>query len=182
MTRDRVIAKRIAAMLVVFAVVVCVACGSSSNNSSSTSSVQGTWTIAMKDSQGATSTLQVALVSSACSVSTPMGELGVSGPNCFVADNATTGLGTVSGTGFMYPPQFIMLGIPTLGSPAYPSPAVNLFLVESTDASGDANAIAMYSGSGTLSAGVSGTWTCTSEYNPPSNSCPLSGTFSGSKN
>src|SRR5580658_10403779 len=87
-------------------------CGSSSSqsNSNSTTNIQGTWAITATEA-GSGSISNVTLVSSACSVATPIGTFTVQGPACFIADD-NTGQGSISGTGnFIYPPAGVLIGV-----------------------------------------------------------------------
>jgi hypothetical protein len=150
-------------------------CGSSSSqqsNSNSTTNIQGTWAITATEA-GSGSVFNVTLVSSACSVATPIGTFTVQGPACFIADD-NTGQGSISGTGnFIYPPAGVLIGLSSNPAPANTS--IDLLFAEA-DQFGDA---AVFGGTGTVSKGtITGTWSC----NPNSPVCfGLSGTFSGTQ-
>jgi hypothetical protein len=146
-------------------------CGSSSSgNSTSTTKMQGKWTITATGTSSS-SVFSATLVSSPCSVATPIGTFTVVEPVCFIADD-NTGQGSISGTGtFIYPPQGVLIGVPA--NPASGNASLELLFAEA-DQFGDA---AVFGGTGTVSNGtITGTWSC----NPSSPAClGLSGTFSG---
>ncbi len=148
-----------------------VGCGSSSKQSST--SILGNWTIVASNGAGGSTTFQASVVSSPCTVSTPIGTFTVAGPTCFIADN-NTGKGSISGTGqFIYPPVGALVGVPADPAPA--GSTLNLLFVEA-DLSGNA---AVFGGNGTVTGNkMTGSWTC----NANSPAClGLSGTFSGNK-
>ena len=150
-----------------------IGCGGSKSGSAKTS-IQGNWSVTTTDNtDGLHSVLQTTLVSSACTVSTPIGTFTVQGPTCFIADN-NTGQGSVSGTGsLIYPPQGVLVGVPA--NPAPDNSSLNLLFVEA-DQFGDA---AVFEGKGTVASGtMTGTWSCDS--NSPICS-GLNGTFSGTQ-
>jgi hypothetical protein len=156
-----------------FAGVLLLSCGSSSTQkpSSTTTNIQGSWAITASEAGGSSSVFSVTLVSSACSVATPIGTFTVQGPVCFIADN-NTGQGSISGTGnFTYPPAGVLIG--TAANPASANASIDLLFAEA-DQLGDA---AVFGGTGTVSGGtLSGSWSC----NVNSPVCfSLSGTFSG---
>jgi hypothetical protein len=157
-------------LLVLFTLLIfIVGCGSSSKSNST--SILGTWTIVASDATGA-STLVATVVSSPCTVSSPIGDFTVTGPSCFVANNST-GQGSITGTGaLLFPAQGALIGVPADPAPA--NSALNLLFVEANDT--DA---AVFTGSGTVSGSkMTGTWACDAS----SPACVgLSGTFSGSK-
>jgi hypothetical protein len=161
----------------VLAGMLLVSCGSNSSNGSqqanSTTNIQGTWAITAAESGGSSSVFNVTLVSSPCSVATPIGTFTVQGPSCFIADD-NTGQGSISGTGsFFYPPQGVLIGVPA--NPASSSASIDLLFAEA-DQFGDA---AVFGGTGTVSNGtLTGTWSC--NVNSPVCS-GLSGTFSGTQ-
>jgi hypothetical protein len=111
-------------------------CGSSnrqqpSPNSNSTTNIEGSWTITATETGGSNSVFNVALVSSACSVATPIGTFTVQGPACFIADD-DTGQGSISGTGnFFYPPAGVLLGVPS--NPASPNASIDLLFAKPTN-------------------------------------------------
>lgn len=76
-------------------------CNSSSSKKAGGTSMQGTWTVTgnVSGSQSGSGTYQVALVSSPCKVTTPVGTFSVQGPSCFIANN-NSGQGSISGGTF----------------------------------------------------------------------------------
>jgi hypothetical protein len=156
--------------------------GGSDTGSSGSTSLAGNWTITANQANSTSSSVfQVALVSSACSVSTPIGTFTVQGPSCFIADD-NSGQGSITGTGsFIYPPQGVLLGATVSPVPSGQTASINLLFVEA-DQFGDA---AVFSGTGTVTsasgsgtAALSGNWECAS--NSPA-CVGLSGTFSGTQ-
>jgi hypothetical protein len=151
-------------------------CGSNSSQqsgSNSTTNIQGSWAITAAEAGGSGSVFHVTLVSSPCSVATPIGTFTVQGPTCFIADD-NTGQGSISGSGsFIYPPQGVLIGV--AANPASANAAIDLLFAEA-DQYGDA---AVFGGTGTVSKGtITGNWSC----NPDSPVCSgLSGTFSGTQ-
>ena len=159
-------------MLLVFA----LGCSSTKNSGSGAgTSMLGTWSVTGNlVSQGGPGTYQVSLVSSPCSVTTPVGIFSVQGPVCFIANN-NTGQGSISGTGLPSTSKNTGQGV-LIGVAANPVPANGAFNVMfvAGDASGS---FVEFTGSGTVSNGtLTGTGSCSS-------STPLcqglSGTFSG---
>jgi hypothetical protein len=155
--------------------ILLISCGSSSSKSgqanSPSTNLQGSWAITASEAGASSSVFNVTLVSSPCSVSTPIGTFTVQGPSCFIADD-NTGQGAVSGTGsFFYPPQGVLIGVSA--NPAPSNASIDLLFAEANQL-GEA---AVFGGDGTVSNGVlSGTWSC----NPNSPICAgLSGSFSG---
>jgi hypothetical protein len=147
--------------------------GNSPNGSASPAStnIQAKWVITATEVGGSTSTFNVSLVSSTCTVFTPIGTFNVQGPSCFIADD-NTGQGSISGTGnFFYAPQGVLIGVSA--NPAPSGASVDLLFAEA-DQFGDA---AVFGGNGTITNGtLTGNWSC----NPNSPVCNgLSGTFSG---
>jgi hypothetical protein len=144
--------------------------GGSSNYISPPPGVQGNWTVTTADdTNGDQSKLQATLVSSPCSVTTPIGTFTVQGPVCVIADN-NTGQGSVTGTGdLFYPPQGVLMGVNFNPPPANSS--LDLLFVEA-DSLGN---VAVFDGVGIVNNEViTGTWTC----NVNSPGCAgLSGTF-----
>lgn len=138
--------------------------------------MQANWVINATGSDGSgAGTFQASLIPSACSVTTAVGTFTVQGPSCFIADNSTE-QGSISGAGsFLYPPQGVLIGVPSNPVPAGSSFVLNLYLVEA-DLFGD---VAVFEGNGTTSGStMSGSWQC---Y-PADGTCSgLSGTFSGSE-
>jgi hypothetical protein len=146
----------------------CGAGKSANGGSTAVTQVQGAWTFTATNGVGGQSVFQVNLVSSACTVSTPIGTFTVQGASCSIADD-NTGQGSISGTGsFFYPPAGVLVGLS--------SGQIELVFVEA-DQFGDA---AVINGNGTLSSGaISGTWTC----NAATSVClGFSGTFAGTQN
>src|SRR6266478_5012065 len=143
-------------ILIWFLIVFAAGCGGNSANKTTGTSMQGTWTITgnLQCTQGCGSgvsnTYQVALVSSPCSVTTPVGMFSVQGPVCFIANN-NTGEGSISGTGIPNSPKSTGQGV-LIGVPSNPVPAtatVNLLFV-----AGDKNGnFAEFTGSGTVANG-----------------------------
>lgn len=166
--------KRIS-ILILILLVFAAACSSSKNTVSGATSMQGTWTVTGNlASQGGSGTYQVSLVSSPCSVTTPVGMFSVQGPVCFIASN-NTGQGSISGTGIPSTSkntgQGVLIGVAV--NPVLVHGTFNLLFVAG-DASGN---FVEFTGSGTVSNGtMTGTGSCSS-------STPLcqgiSGTFSG---
>ncbi|MGA8503554.1 MAG: hypothetical protein WB683_18520 [Candidatus Sulfotelmatobacter sp.] len=165
--------KRISVLiLLVFA----VGCGSTKNTGSgATTSMPGMWSVTGNlGSLGGSSTYQVSLVSSPCTVTTPVGMFSVQGPVCFTANN-NSGQGSISGSGLPSTSKNTGQGV-LIGVAANPVPAngtFNLLFV----AGGTNGNFVEFTGSGTVSSGtVTGTGSCSA-------STPLcqgmSGTFSG---
>jgi hypothetical protein len=158
-------------ILLVFA----VGCSSNNVGSGATTSMPGTWTVTGNlASQGSPATYQVSLVSSSCSVTTPVGMFSVQGPVCFTANN-NSGQGSISGSGLPSTSKNTGQGV-LIGVAANPVPANGTFnlLFVAGDARGN---FVEFTGSGTVSKGtMTGTGSC-------STSTPLcqgmSGTFSG---
>jgi hypothetical protein len=167
--------KLISVFVLLFVGILLISCGSSSSGSqqgnSTSTNIQGTWAITATEPGAAGSVFNVTLVSSPCSVATPIGTFTVQGPACFIADD-NTGQGSISGTGsFIYPPAGVLIGVPA--NPASINASIDLLFAEA-DQFGDA---AVFGGTGTVSNGtITGTWAC----NPASPVCfGLGGTFSG---
>jgi hypothetical protein len=163
-------------ILILISLVFVEGCGSSKNTGfGATTSMPGTWTVTGNlGSLGGSATYQVSLVSSPCSVTTPVGTFSVLGPVCFIASN-NTGQGSISGTGLPNTSKNTGQGV-LIGVAANPVPAIGPFnlLFVAGDASGN---FVEFTGSGTVSNGtMTGTGSCSS-------STPLchgmSGTFSG---
>lgn len=152
-------------------------CGSSSSSSGSgsqtTTAFAGNWIITATETGTSGSVFTVTLVSSPCSVATPIGTFTVTGPTCFIADD-NSGQGSISGSGsFFYPPQGVLLGAAV--SPASNNSSIDLLFAEA-DSFGDA---AVFSGLGAVSSNtITGSWSC----NVNSPIClGRSGTFSGTR-
>ncbi len=159
-----------ASILMVFA----AAC-SSSNHSGAVTSMQGTWTATgnLSGSGSGSGTYQVALVSSPCSVMTPVGTFSVQGPVCFIANN-NTAQGSISGTGLPSTSnnngQGVLIGVASNPVPANAS--FTLVFVASLNGT-----LVEFTGSGTVANGkLTGTGSCS----PSTAACQgVSGTFSG---
>jgi hypothetical protein len=165
--------KRISVLiLLVFA----VGCSSTKNaGSRATTSMPGMWSVTGNlGSLGGSSTYQVSLVSSPCSVTTPVGMFSVQGPVCFTANN-NSGQGSISGSGLPSTSKNTGQGV-LIGAATNPVPAggtFNLLFV----AGYTSGTSAEFTGSGTVSNGtMTGSGSCSS-------STPvcqgMSGTFSG---
>jgi hypothetical protein len=159
-------------ILVVFA----VGCSSTKNaGSGATTPMSGMWSVTGNlGSLGGSSTYQVALVSSPCSVTTPVGMFSVQGPVCFTANN-NSGQGSISGSGLPSTSKNTGQGV-LIGVAANPVPAnetFNLLFV-----AGEANGnFVEFTGSGTVS---NGTMTGTGSCSATTPLCQgMSGTFSG---
>jgi hypothetical protein len=174
MTKIKLICRSLLATLLL------TACGGKGSGSGPASglSIQGNWTIATTSASG-DSTLQISLVSSACSVTTPIGTFTVHLPDqqvCFIADN-NTGQGSISRVGaFIYPPQGVLAGVPS--NPIYPGTnyLLDLLFVEA----GQLGDFAVFDGAGSVNADgtMTGTFTC----DPGTPVCSgISGTFSGTQ-
>jgi hypothetical protein len=162
-------------ILILISLVFAAGCSSSKNTGSGATSMPGTWTVTGDlGSQGGSGTYQVSLVSSPCSVTTPVGMFSVHGPVCFIASN-NTGQGSISGTGLPSTSkntgQGVLIGVAV--NPVLAHGTFNLLFVAG-DASGN---FVEFTGSGTVSNGtMTGTGSCSS--NTPL--CQgMSGTFSG---
>jgi hypothetical protein len=139
--------------------------------------MQGMWTVTGNlSSQGGSGTYQVALVSSPCSVTSPVGTFSVQGPVCFIANN-NTGQGSISGTGLLISSKNTGEGV-LIGVPANPVPASATFNV--LFVLGDQNGnVVEFTGSGTVG---NGTMTGTGSCSPSTPMCQgVSGTFSGNQ-
>jgi hypothetical protein len=163
-------------ILSLISIVFAVGCGSTKNvTGGSETSLQGMWTVTGNlGSQSGSKTYQVSLVSSPCSVTTPVGMFSVQGPVCFIANN-NTGQGSISGSGLPSSSKNTGQGV-LIGVAANPVPANGTFnlLFVAGFASGD---FVEFTGSGTVSNGtMTGTGSCSS-------STPMcqgmSATFSG---
>ena len=163
-------------ILILILLVFAAGCSSSKNTGSgATTSIPGTWTVTGNlSSQGGPGTYQVSLVSSPCSVTTPVGMFSAQGPVCFTANN-NSGQGSISGTGLPSTSKNKGQGV-LIGVAPNPVPANGTFnlLFVAGDAIGD---LVELTGSGTVSTGtMTGTGSCSA-------SAPIcqgmSGTFSG---
>jgi hypothetical protein len=153
-------------------------CSSSmSSQGGSGTSMQGTWSVTGNlGTQSGDETYQVVLVSSPCSVVSPVGTFSVQGPVCFIANN-NSGKGSISGKGLLSNAGNTGEGI-LIGVPANPVPdnsTINLLFVL-----GEKNGnFVEFTGSGTVTKGtMTGSGSC-------STSTPLcqgvSATFTGTE-
>jgi len=163
-------------ILILISILFAAGCSSAKNaGSGATTSMPGTWTVTGNlGSQGGPGTYQVSLVSSPCSVTTPVGMFSVQGPVCFTANN-NSGQGSISGSGLPSTSKNTGQGV-LIGVAANPVPAdgtFNLLFV----AGGASGNFVEFTGSGTVSNDkMTGTGSCSSS----TPMCQgLSGTFSG---
>ena len=122
-------------------------------------SMLATWNITGNlSSPSASGSYQVTLVSSPCSVTSPVGTFSVQGPVCFTANN-NSGQGSISGTGLSTSAQNTGEGV-LIGVTANPVPANGAFNV--LFVLGDKNGnLVEFTGAGTVSNGtVTGTGSC----------------------
>ncbi|HTA48287.1 MAG TPA: hypothetical protein VK930_02450 [Verrucomicrobiae bacterium] len=153
-----------------------VGCSSARNaGSGPTTSMAGTWAVTGNlGSQGGSRTYQVLLVSSPCSVTTPVGMFSVQGPVCFIANN-NTGQGSLSGTGLPSTSKNTGQGV-LIGVAANPVPANGAFKLVFVAGDAIGNFIE-FTGSGTVS---NGTMTGSGSCSASTPMCQgMSGTFSG---
>jgi hypothetical protein len=163
-------------ILILILIVFAAGCGGTkSAGSGATTSLLGMWTVTGNlGSQSGSRTYQVSLVSSPCSVTTPVGMFSVQGPACFTANN-NSGQGSISGSGLPSTSkntgQGVLIGVATNPVPA--GGTFNLLFV----AGYTSGTSAEFTGSGTVSNGtMTGSGSCSS--NTPV--CQgMSGTFSG---
>lgn len=165
-------------ILIVFA----LACSSShSAGGSPGTSLQGTWAITgnlqCTPSCGSPSgSYHVALVSSPCTVTSPVGMFSVDGSVCFIANN-NTAQGSISGTGLLSNASNTGQGV-LVGVPANPVPdnsTINLLFV-----AGDKNGnFVEFAGTSTIANGtMQGTLSCSAN----TSQCQgTSATFSGTQ-
>ena len=166
-------------LVILIFVVFAAGCGSSKNSGGLGTSMQGMWTVTGNVSSqqgGGSGTYQVALVSSPCSVTSPVGTFTVDGPVCFIANN-NSGQGSISGKGLLSSAKNTGEGI-LIGVPSNPVPAnatINLLFVL-----GDANGnVVEFTGSGTV---TNGTMTGTGSCSTNTSVCQgMSATFSGTE-
>lgn len=162
-------------ILILISLVFVAGCSSENAGSRATTSMPGMWTVTGDlGSQSGSRTYQVSLVSSPCSLTTPVGMFSVQGPVCFTANN-NSGQGSISGSGLPSTSKNTGQGV-LIGVVANPVPANGTFnlLFVAGDAIGN---FVEFTGSGTVSNGkMTGTGSCSS-------STPMcqgmSGTFSG---
>ena len=148
--------------LILILIVFAAGCNSAKNaGGGSGTSMQGTWTVTGNlGSQGGSGTYQLELVSSPCSVTTPVGVFSVQGPVCFIANN-NTGQGSISGTGLPSSSkntgQGVLIGVPS--NPVSNNATFNLLFVAG-DAKGE---VVEFTGTGTVTNGtMTGTGSCSS--------------------
>lgn len=142
-------------------IVVATGCNSAKSASSSGSgtSLQGTWAISGNlSSPTASGAYQVALVSSPCSVTSPLGIFSVQGPVCFIANN-NSGQGSISGTGLATSAQDngegVLIGV--VSNPVPDNGTLNLLFVLG-DKTGN---FVEFTGTGTVSHGaLTGSGSC----------------------
>jgi hypothetical protein len=178
-------------ILISILIVVAAGCNSAKNGGGgsvpSGTSMQGSWTVtATATSTGSVGsqctngvcgpgTYQVEMVSSPCSVTTPVGTFSVQGPVCFIANN-NSGQGNISGTGLLSSSsnkgQGVLIGVAS--EPVPGGATLNLVFVAANN-----SGFVEFKGSGTVTNGtMTGTGSCSS--NTPV--CEgVSGTFSGTK-
>jgi hypothetical protein len=164
--------KRILILILMFA----AGCNSAKNAGPGTStSMAGTWTATGNlGTQSGSPTYQVKLVSSPCSVTTPVGTFTVQGPVCFTANN-NNGQGSISGgsTSAASAGQGVLIGVAANPVPA--NAAFSLVFVAGY-ANGD---FVEFTGAGTVGdSTLKGTASCSS-------TTPMcqgaSGTFTGTQ-
>src|SRR5438445_7808549 len=164
--------------LILILIVFAAGCNSAKNaGGGSGTSMQGTWTVTGNlGSQGGSGTYQLELVSSPCSVTTPVGTFSVQGPVCFIANN-NTGQGSISGTGLPSSSKNTGQGV-LIGVASNPVPADATFSL--LFVAGDKNGnVVEFTGSGTV---ANGTMTGTGSCSPSTPMCQgVTGTFSGKK-
>ena len=167
-------------ILILTLIVFAAGCNSTNNTGGGTgTSIQGTWTVsgtANLGSQSGSGTYQVALVSSPCSVTTPVGTFSVPGPVCFIANN-NSGQGSISGTGLPSSSknngQGVLVGVASNPVPA--NATINLLFVV-----GESNgSVLQFTGTATVANGtMKGTGSCS----PSTPMCQgVTGTFSGNQ-
>ena len=163
-------------ILILILIVFAAGCNSTKNSGGgSGTSMQGTWTVTGNlGSQGGPGTYEVALVSSPCSVTTPVGTFSVQGLVCFIANN-NAGQGDITGTGLPSSSKNTGQGV-LIGVSSNPAPAGATFGL--VFVAGDKNGnVVEFTGSGTV---ANGTMTGTGSCSPSTPMCQgLSGTFSG---
>jgi hypothetical protein len=138
-------------ILILMSIVFAVGCSSTKNpgGGGPGTSMQGTWTVTGNLNPNAS--YQVVLVSSPCSVTTPVGTFSVPGPVCFTANN-NIGQGSISGTGIPNSSKNTGQGV-LIGVAVNPVPSGGAFnvLFVAADASGT---VAEFTGSGTVTNGT----------------------------
>jgi hypothetical protein len=162
--------------LILSLVVFAAGCNSSNNAGGSSgkpsgTSMQGIWTVtATATATGnvgsectngvcGLGTYKLTLVSSPCSVTTPVGVFSVQGPACFIANN-NSGQGSISGTGLpsnlKATGQGVLIGVPP--NPVPSGSTLNLLFVARNN-----SGFVEFTGSGTVGSGtMKGTGSCSS--------------------
>jgi hypothetical protein len=153
--------------LILSLVVFAAGCNSSNNAGGSSgkpsgTSMQGIWTVtATATATGVCGlgTYKLTLVSSPCSVTTPVGVFSVQGPACFIANN-NSGQGSISGTGLpsnlKATGQGVLIGVPP--NPVPSGSTLNLLFVARNN-----SGFVEFTGSGTVGSGtMKGTGSCSS--------------------
>jgi hypothetical protein len=148
--------KRILILILMFA----AGCNSAKNAGSGTgTSMAGTWTATGNlGTQSGSQTYQLKLVSSPCSVTTPVGTFSVQGPVCFTANN-NNAQGSISGgsTSAASAGQGVLIGV--AANPVPENAAFNLVFVAGY-ANGD---FVEFTGTGTVGDGtMKGSASCSS--------------------
>ena len=163
-----------------------IGCGGGQADSSSppnpAQGFTGAWTAQMTSTVGVAN-LQMTLVSSPCSVSTPLGTFSItSANNCYLADD-NTGQGSISGSGaFALTPQGLLMGVANPPTPGAALP-VAVWFVEA-DQYGDAE---VFVGQGSFQSGEATGWFggpyqqpgCTSQADQTA--CQYVGSFTATK-
>lgn len=145
-------------VLIAILIAFTASCSSSNNTSGGTGTpLPGTWSITGNiSSQSGSHTYQVVLVSSPCSVTSPVGTFSVQGPVCFIA-NSNSGLGSITGAGVSATGQGVLVGVSA--NPVPTGGSFNLVFVAG-NASGN---FVEFTGSGTVTSGaLTGTGSCSS--------------------
>jgi hypothetical protein len=137
-------------ILIVALLVFAAGCNSGSRPAVS---LLGTWTVTGTGSFGSQSgsgTYQVELVSSPCSVTTPVGTFSVQGSTCFIANN-NSGQGSISGTGLPSSSnnngEGVLVGVATNPVPA--NTTINLLFVV-----GSNSTVLQFTGTATIANGT----------------------------
>ena len=143
-------------------IVALLAAGCSSSKSSqggTGTSMLGTWSVTGNlGTQSGTETYQVVLVSSPCSVVSPVGTFSVQGPVCFIANN-NSGQGSISGKGLLSNAsntgEGVLIGV--AANPVAANSTINLLFVL-----GESNGTFIeFTGSGTVANGtMTGSGSC----------------------
>ena len=159
-------------VLLLMLAVLAAGCTSGSPNTSTTTAttpvptteLAGTWTASgtgKTSTMSATGTFQVKLVSSACSVTTPVGVVSVPGTVCFIANN-NSGNGGIAGTSISPTSKTLGQGI-LVGVAADPVPdnaTINMVFVSATNGG---KAFQEFTGTATIVSGrMMGSGSCNS--------------------